>query len=196
MFLDTPKRSAQTKIRARNLAPASKFRSPGPPKGAHSDRKEGQKEGPFRVLRDERSPVSFFFFFNFFCIFCFLLFFTFYLLLLLLLLLTFMLMRLHLLSNCISKEEATTPPHIVGRDKQHHPKRSDGNPLPRRKERSSASQKREVRKQQIPKTGGVGRRRRRRRQHHPQGARRNGTPPKERGGQEPRRGPRFQFDVI
>ena len=55
MFLD-PKKGAQTKKRARNLAPASKFRSPGPPKGAHSERKKGTERGAFRVLRDERSP--------------------------------------------------------------------------------------------------------------------------------------------
>ena len=35
------KREAQTKKIARNLAPASKFRTPRPPKGLHSDRKRG-----------------------------------------------------------------------------------------------------------------------------------------------------------
>ena len=45
MFFDTHKRKAQNKKRARNLAPASKFRSLGPPKGTHSDRKGGQKGG-------------------------------------------------------------------------------------------------------------------------------------------------------
>ena len=33
----SPKKGAQTKKRDRNLTPASKFRSPGPPKGAHFD---------------------------------------------------------------------------------------------------------------------------------------------------------------
>ena len=54
------KREAQTKKRARNLAPASKFRSPGPPKGGHSGGKGGQKGEAFSVLRDEsgRGPAG------------------------------------------------------------------------------------------------------------------------------------------
>ena len=43
-------KGAQTKKRA----PASKFRSFGPPKRAHSGRKGGPKRVAFRVLRDER----------------------------------------------------------------------------------------------------------------------------------------------
>ena len=39
---------AQTKKKARNLALASKFRTPRPPNGAHSDRKGDPKRGPFR----------------------------------------------------------------------------------------------------------------------------------------------------
>ena len=56
MFL-LPQKGVQTKKGARKLAPASKFRSPGSPKGAHSDRMARPKRRrAFRVLRGERSP--------------------------------------------------------------------------------------------------------------------------------------------
>ena len=50
-FLTHQKRWAQTKKGARNLAPASKFRSSVPPRGCHSDRKGSQKgeRGPGRA---------------------------------------------------------------------------------------------------------------------------------------------------
>ena len=55
-----PKREAQTKKRGWKLrssdGPASKFRSPEPPNGTHSDRKGGPKRVPFRVLRNDKGP--------------------------------------------------------------------------------------------------------------------------------------------
>ena len=39
----TPKKGAQTKKRARNWAPASNFRTPRPPTGAHADKKRSAK---------------------------------------------------------------------------------------------------------------------------------------------------------
>ena len=58
MFFRPPKkkREAQTKKRARNLAPAWKFRSPRPPKGGPfrpKRRPKGEGGRAFRVLRDE-----------------------------------------------------------------------------------------------------------------------------------------------
>ena len=49
-------KEAQTKKRARNLAPASNVRSPGPPKGAHPDPKGGQKGSHSEFWETKRAP--------------------------------------------------------------------------------------------------------------------------------------------
>ena len=63
MFSNPKKKGVQTKKRARNLALASKFRSPRPPKGTHSDRKEGHTgfflEEPFCISLFPFSSVFF-----------------------------------------------------------------------------------------------------------------------------------------
>ena len=56
MFQEPPFPKEGLKPRARNLAPASKFRSPGPPKGAHSGRNGDQKASHSEVWVTKKGP--------------------------------------------------------------------------------------------------------------------------------------------